>query len=412
MKTRKFYGWKIVFAVFIAMLTIYPPVVNSISIYTNPVTSDLGFTGDKFLIYYTVMGLSGVLANSFVGTLLRRVKANLVMSAGAIIVGLSLIGFSQSTQLIHFYIIAVFQGVGLSAICVVPPSVLITNWFNDKRGLALGLALAGTGIGGSIYSPIATQIIVRYGWRTAYLASGLIVLLITLPIVFFVIRFEPSLLGQEPLGGVPETSGQTLSGVSFAKMVKTPAFFLLVASILLGGIIVNGLLVNFTPYINFMGYSPEQGSLILSLSLLFMTLGKLVLGRFYDKLGVNITFIIILLASLLCLVSLIMARIFAFGILYTFAFGLASSNALVTPAILTAALFGQKEFSKKYDFVATFVALSASITPIFTGFFTKAGEEGYVKMLYAFIVLSVLTFITMWVSHKIRPKQDVVVTDE
>jgi len=85
--------------------------------------------------------------------------------------------------LIHFYIIAVFQGVGLSAICVVPPSVLITNWFNDKRGLALGLALAGTGIGGSIYSPIATQIIVRYGWRTAYLASGLIVLLITLPIV-------------------------------------------------------------------------------------------------------------------------------------------------------------------------------------------------------------------------------------
>jgi len=190
--------------------------------------------------------------------------------------------------LIHFYIIAVFQGVGLSAICVVPPSVLITNWFNDKRGLALGLALAGTGIGGSIYSPIATQIIVRYGWRTAYLASGLIVLLITLPIVFFVIRFEPSLLGQEPLGGVPETSGQTLSGVSFAKMVKTPAFFLLVASILLGGIIVNGLLVNFTPYINFMGYSPEQGSLILSLSLLFMTLGKLVLGRFYDKLGVNI----------------------------------------------------------------------------------------------------------------------------
>ncbi|NLN97491.1 MAG: OFA family MFS transporter [Eubacteriaceae bacterium] len=235
----------------------------------------------------------------------------------------------------------------------------------------------------------------------------MVVLLVTMPIVFFVVRFEPSMMGQEPLGGVPEVSGQPVSGLGFSEMVKTPAFIIMILSILLGGIMVNGLLVNFAPYIAFMGYTPQQGSMILSFSLLFMTLGKLVLGRLYDKLGVQATFLVVLVSSILCLFSLIMARNFAFGILYTIMFGLASSNALVTPAILTAKLFGQKEFSRKYGFVATFVALSAAITPVYTGFFTKSGESGYTLMLYTFMALSVATYITMWLSVKVKPVEHI-----
>lgn len=404
MDRKGFYGWKIVFAVFITMMTIYPPIVNSISIFTNPVTKDLGFMSSSFLMYFTIMSFSSVLTNSFVGVLLRKYKANYIMAAGAILVALSLMGFSRSTKLLHFYLLAAVQGAGLSASCIVPPSVLVTNWFNEKRGLALGLALAGAGIGGGLFSPLATSLILSQGWRMAYFVSGLIILLVTLPIIFFFIRFEPSLLGQEPLGGLPEMSGKSLGGQSYGEMVKSSSFYVMILSILLGGILVNGLLVNFSPYIQFMGYTPQQGSLILSFSLLFMTLGKMILGRLFDKAGPQITFLAILGSSLLCVTSLILARNFAFGILYTVSFGLASANALVTPAILTTLLFGQKEFSKKYGFVATFVALSAAITPIYTGFFTKSGEGGYTLMLYSFLGIAALTYITLVLSVKLKAK--------
>lgn len=380
-----------------------PTVVNSISVFTNPVTGELGFSPPSFLIYFTIMSFSSVLSASFVGVMFRKYKASYVMALGVGLVALSLIGFSQAKSLMHFYLLAILQGIGLSTSCIVPPSVLITNWFTEKRGTALGLALAGAGIGGALFSPTATWLILDYGWRTAYLAAGLLMLLLTIPIVLLLVRFQPADMGQEPLGGVA-TSGQEVFDLSHEKMIKTPSFILMALSILFAGLMINGLLINFAPYIQMIGYSAQRDSFILSFSLFFMTVGKVLLGRLFDRIGPQQTFIAILASSLLCLVSLILAKNFAFGLLYTVAFGLASANILITPAILTTLLFGPKEFSKKYGFVATFVALSAALVSLYTGYFTKSGESGYRLMLYSFILLSILNYVSMYLSLKLKPK--------
>lgn len=228
-------------------------------------------------------------------------------------------------------------------------------------------------------------------------------LLLTIPIVLLLVRFQPADMGQEPLGGVA-TSGQEVFGLSHEKMIKTPSYILMALSILFAGLMINGLLINFAPYIQMIGYSAQRDSFILSFSLFFMTVGKVLLGRLFDRIGPQHTFIAILASSLLCLVSLILAKNFAFGLLYTVAFGLASANILITPAILTTLLFGPKEFSKKYGFVATFVALSAALVSLYTGYFTKSGESGYRLMLYSIILLSILNYVSMYLSLKLKPK--------
>ena len=65
---------------------------------------------------------------------------------------------------------------------------MITNWFAKKRGLAMSIAMAGIGVGGTIFSPIVTMLLGKYGWRHTYQIMALIVLVIALPAAFFILR--------------------------------------------------------------------------------------------------------------------------------------------------------------------------------------------------------------------------------
>ena len=56
----------------------------------------------------------------------------------------------------------------------VPPIAVVTRWFEKKRGLALGITLAGMGIGGFLGSPFLNWLIQLFGWRMALLILGIV----------------------------------------------------------------------------------------------------------------------------------------------------------------------------------------------------------------------------------------------
>ena len=63
------------------------------------------------------------------------------------------------------------MGISLCLVGVLPSIVLVSNWFVRRRGLALGILLTGTSIGGVVIPQIATPLITAYGWRAAMLAA-------------------------------------------------------------------------------------------------------------------------------------------------------------------------------------------------------------------------------------------------
>ncbi len=123
------------------------------------------------------------------------------MLVGTIFVVIGFALLSQVENLIQFSVIAaLFLGFGMGAIGTTANTKLMVNWFNRRRGFALGVAIMGYSAAGTVMAPIALYMLNSLGWRVSYLVFAGVVLFIVLPAVFLLVRQRPSDLGLAPDG--------------------------------------------------------------------------------------------------------------------------------------------------------------------------------------------------------------------
>ncbi|MBS4172850.1 MFS transporter [Bacillus sp. FJAT-49736] len=403
-KKKIFYGWWIVVVTFLLMTLIYAPIANLVSLFTLPVTKDLGFERSQFMNYFTIMALASMVTGPIAGKLMRKMDVRAYLTLFILLGGISFIGFAISTKLIHFYLFAVLMGAGLAGGAMIPASVLITNWFNEKRGLCLGIALSGTGFGGVILSPIVNSLIISNGWRSGYLLIGLLIIVVLVPLSIFVIRLNPADKGLLPLGGASIQSNQktVLTGTSQRKALQSVSFWSLCLAILVGGVVVNSMLINLAPYLSDIGATAETAALLLSLGSAMVIVGKLLVGRVFDKAGLILTVLIISAGSIVSFLFIMKANVLVPAILYTIFSGVGATAVTVTPAYLTGALYGEKEYAGKYGVVAIFISLGAAIAPIVSGAVYNINHS-YGLLLNVLIILAVVQFVLFFISVKTKP---------
>jgi MFS family permease len=161
--------------------------------------SDYASTAGVFSLFIVCYGLWGVLS----GSLLDRFGPRRVILAGGIVLPLALISSGSITALWQLYLThGVLTPLGLSLMSYVPVSVLITRTFRTQRGLALGIASGGVGIGISAIVPLAQFLIDRAGWRTAFFGLAAIAAAVVIPLSLFGLRDRrsaPSRFSSSPL---------------------------------------------------------------------------------------------------------------------------------------------------------------------------------------------------------------------
>lgn len=401
-KGKIFYGWWIVIATFLIMTLIYGPIANLVSLFILPITKELGFSPSQFMVYYTIMALAAMAVGPLAGRLIKKMDIRIYLTLFILIAAVAFAGFSFSTKLFHFYLFAILMGAGMSGGAMIPASVLITNWFNEKRGLCLGIALAGSGFGSFILSPIVNWLITAYGWRSAYLVLGIIIAVVLVPLAVFVVRLNPAEKGLLPLDEVVSIdTNKVLTGTTLGQALKSVSFWSLCLGILIGGIVVNTMLINLAPYLAGIGTSAKTAALLLSFGSAMVIIGKLLIGRLFDKLGIITTVFIISASSLLSFLFLTKANILLPAIMYTIFSGIGSTAVTVTPAYLTGALFGEREYGSKYGIVAIFISLGAAITPIVSGALYNL-HHSYGLVLNALIILSIVQFALFFIASKTK----------
>lgn len=114
--------------------------------------------------------------------------------------GISYATYGFATQIWHMYISAALVGFFSCGAVVMPVSIIIANWFQKGRGTAMSIALAGSGIGGTIITPILNRIIMNQGYSKAFLIFGILMVVVEVPVAFFIMRPKPSDMGLEPYG--------------------------------------------------------------------------------------------------------------------------------------------------------------------------------------------------------------------
>ncbi len=148
-------------------------------------TSDYASTAGVISVFIVFYGVWGILA----GSLLDRLGPRRVILAGGIVLPLALIGSGSITALWQLYLThGVLTPLGLSLMSYVPVSVLVTRNFSAQRGLALGTASAGVGIGISVIVPLTQILIDQTGWRIAYFGLAGVAAGVVLPVGLFALR--------------------------------------------------------------------------------------------------------------------------------------------------------------------------------------------------------------------------------
>ena len=195
-----FYGWWIVIGCTVIMAVLFAAIINTFSLYVLPVTTGLNIDRSEFTYLYSIMTFASMIGNPIFGMLVKKMKIRVMVTGSVLLAFLGELMLSQANGLGMIYLAGVILGIALSGGATIPVSVLITNWFEEKRGLCMGIAMAGSGVGGMILAPIVTWLLAAYGWRTAYLIVGIIILVCIVPFSAFVFRLHPEEKGLKPYG--------------------------------------------------------------------------------------------------------------------------------------------------------------------------------------------------------------------
>src|ERR1700709_2055586 len=213
MRLPFFYGWAIVAVTFVTMAIgvnartafslFYPPIIGEFG-------WDRGVTAGAFSFGVVVSAIMSPL----IGRMMDRFGPRGVMELGVALMGSGLLLAPLTTQPWHLYVtIGVLVGGGSVCLGYTGQSLFLPNWFVRPRGLAIGIAFAGVGIGSIIMLPWVQLMIERTGWRTAGSAMGILVVAALAPINLL-LRKRPQDIGLEPDGDAsPSASSRHVSNV-------------------------------------------------------------------------------------------------------------------------------------------------------------------------------------------------------
>ncbi len=392
------YGWKSLLAATIGtMCGIFTLTNYTQGFFVGPVTSEFGWSAPQFFLSYTVLMCSGLLTGPLIGYIAQRVGLRTVGIVGLIGHSLAYVVLSLNTgSLMLWYLSwALVAILGAGSLPIIWTGVL-NNWFTKHRGKAIGITMAGTGLGAFLLPPIVEFLIANHGWRTAYRGIGLGALLISLPIVFALFKEKPdssTATDGEVMANKVETWGLTTKDA-----MRTKQFWILGAVLFLTVIVVAGLLSNFERIMTEQGFERSSIAQIAAVMGLTVIIGRLMVGALVDRFwapGVAACFFLVATLGLLILVGTQVTM--ATALLVAVMIGLAAGAELDLLAYLTGKYFGPAHYPAIFGLIIAFFTVGGGIAPPLFGMAAQM-FQGYGTMLsisIGLLLVSILLFLSL-----------------
>lgn len=388
-KNKLFYGWYNVLVAFVGLSLSYAMfTVFSFGTFVGPLENEFGWSRQALALGLTITNITIVIASPLLGGIIDKFGVRRVMLTSIILMGLAVAGMSQiGPHLWQFY--ALYLLIPLLGAGTLPLSysrVMIT-WFSRRRGLALGIALSGFGVGAATIPPLAQWLIDSVGWRDAYLAFAAGILLINLPLTWWLLREHPGAgeLAAEVDGNEREadhnSSANPRYGMTFLQALKKRSFWLVITSFLLVGIGITSIIAHLIPILIGRGLSPETAAYCMSSLGIGLIVGRLASGYLMDRYFapyIAALFLSGLLVGILILASgATGSLVFVAAILV----GLATGSEISEIAYIVSRYFGVRAFGLIYGVMfAAFQLGSAFGAPALAAYYDRHGH--YTGALY------------------------------
>lgn len=252
-----------------------PVAIFTFGIFLKPVTADLGWDRSAFAAGILAFQLASAASLPFMGTLVDRFGVRRVTIVCTAVFSLALALLSQMHSWAAFLSLCTISGVAGAGRGPVAYAKAIYRAFDAGRGLALGIAMTGLGIGGALMPQLARWLVDDFGWRGAYLGLAATTFLVAVPPLAVMIS-----------GSRARTHGDVVSAPAgqSGELIRSTQLWLLILTLFLIASCLTGTLAHVIPLLTDRGISVKFASLVLSFAAVAMMAGQIVSGHLLDRL--------------------------------------------------------------------------------------------------------------------------------
>ena len=378
----------------------YVPVIGfSFSVFFKPLSEEFSWSRAQVSLGFSLSLIVLSAALPIIGRLVDRYGARKIIFPSALLFGAGLTSFYfLSNSLWHFYGIYIFLGIVGSGTAAVPYYKVVSQWFDRRRGLALGLTMGGAGLGFFIMPSLSYALIATFGWRIAYALLGAAVVVVTLPVVGLFLKEHPQMMGFQPDGEPNVTERpreeKPADGLGAREVWRSSTFWVLSLALFLVSLSLNGCLIHMVPLLTDRGISPQGAALTASVLGGSTLLGRVTTGYLLDRFfATNIAVCFFGLAALGVLLfwsgvshplTYIAAVLVGIGI---------GAEGDIMP-YLVGRYFGLMAFGEIYAYVLAIYTLGAVVGPVLMGLgFDSTGS--YDSVLGPFLIITLMGALLM-----------------
>ena len=352
--------WWVVLGAMLGLTVANGPVVFfTFGLFLGPITAEFGWNRATFSSSLLVGHTLAAFAYPFMGRAIDRHGIRRVTLTFIPLFALSTAALSL-TPSSRFAFITLAGICGLISTGQAPPAYAkaVSAWFDERRGLALGIAMAGIGIGATVVPQFARWTIDAFGWRAAYVALGALTFAVAFPSVALLVR-EP----EEPTkkGAAHAT---VHAGLSVAESLRSSSFWLIAASVLLVVTTINGIVGHLVPMLTDRGLNVGQATATLSAVGLSTIAGRLAAGYLLDRFFAPYVAAGLFLLPIVA-ISLLTAGVAGPGpVLAAMSLGFGLGAEVDVIGFLVSRYFGLRAYGEVYGYLFAIFTLGTGFGPV------------------------------------------------
>ncbi|MCC5867998.1 MAG: MFS transporter [Gammaproteobacteria bacterium] len=368
--SRVFYGWVNVLVAGIGHMTSVSALVFfTFGVFLAPLQQEFGWSRTAISAALIAAVSATIIMQPLAGYWSDRIGPKRIILAS--IVGFNIVFASMyflTPSIWHLYLMFALlttTGAGTSPITYCK---VITEWFTERRGLALCLSLLGVGLGASLAPVLANTLIEQFGWRMAYVGLAAIGFTLSFPLIALFLVNAPRDRGMQPYGHDRQLEVMPDNyGLGAAQARRTLNFWVLIIVFLLAGVTLNGTMLHMVPMLIDSGVSAQTAAMTAGLLGVSLMVGRVIAGLCLDRFfGPHVALVFMTLPIIGLGIFLgdgtgVLVYVAAISI------GLALGAEIDIVAYFVGRYFGIRAYSQIYGFIFAAFSVGTATGPIIMG---------------------------------------------
>lgn len=257
-------------------------ITNTSGLYFDAISRDLHVGRAKVSLTVSIRLICSAISMAVFSRFSHRIRLRPTLIG---CIGICAVGFllcSRAYALWQFYLAFAVMGLAYVIPITLMPPILLAAWFPTHFGTVLGITGCLSGLGGAIFNPLISHVIASYGWRSAYLLTGVMLMVLLLPCSYLLKPYPHGKLNTASAPNAkPAHNTRTKSG-HLIGMLRSPAFLLLSAAMILLQI-VSGINQHIPAYGISIGLTLTQAAWVVTARMIGASVGKLAIGSTLDR---------------------------------------------------------------------------------------------------------------------------------